>query len=183
MLTCDGCLTTLYLQDDRLLNAGQSGEMHDSPLLFGLGDRVRFGKTRVDILGHARFSYGRGWWDEFWGMDRQGNGVWVSVDEGDVVVQRALPDDDQPNIARSARIGQETMFQGMDLRVTERDSATCIAVRGSFDETLFVGQTYDFLNLEGPDGLLVSGEFSDDGEIWFAGEWFDPFEVEIGVAA
>jgi hypothetical protein len=66
MLTCPSCDTTLYLQSDRLLSAGSAGEMHDSPALFGVGNQVKLGRTTWDVLGHARFSYGRGWWDEYW---------------------------------------------------------------------------------------------------------------------
>lgn len=106
----------------------------------------------------------------------------MSVDEGDIVLQRPLPDDARPRVPRTAGIGYHAMFDGMDLRLVERDSATCLAVRGSFDEKLYIGETYDFVNLEGPDGLLVSGEYWDGGESWFIGEWFDPFEATPEVA-
>lgn len=181
MLTCESCQTTLYLQNERVLNAGSSGEMHDVPLLFGLGDRVRLGKNRLEVLGHARFSYGRGFWDEFWGIDKRGDGLWVSVDEGDVVVQYPVPENAVPDIAKSSSIGREFVYRGKTFRVTERNAATCVAVRGTFDERLLVGETYDFLNLEGPDGMLLSGEFWSDGEGWFVGAWHDPFDVETGV--
>lgn len=181
MLTCDGCGTTLYVQDKALLDAGHAGEMHDGPMLFGLGDHVRFSKTHVDILGHARFSYGRGWWDEFWGMDGRGNSLWISVDEGDIVIQRPLDPKDAPRIARNAPLGSTAEFQGLALRLSERDRATCVAVRGSFYEVLYIGDSYDFVNLQGPDGLLVSGEFWEGGESWFTGEWSDPFEVAVDV--
>lgn len=182
MLTCDGCATTLFVKDSALLSAGHAGDMHAGPQLFGLGDCVRFGKTRVTLLGHARFSYGRGWWDEYWGTDARGEGVWVSVDEGDIVLQRPLPRDERPMIGRTAKLGSLTMFRGEELHVTERDSATCIAVRGSFDEMLAIGETYQFVNLEGSGGMMLSGEFSEAGPAWFIGSWFDPFEIEIVIA-
>lgn len=181
MLTCDSCGTTLYLKDKTLLNAGSAGEMHDSPMLFGLGDHVTFGKLHVDIQGHARFSYGRGWWDEFWGTGKRGESLWISVDEGDVVVQYPLPADQSPRISRTARVGQIFEHHGAALRVTEHDRATCVAVRGSFDDVLYVGDRYDFINLSGDDGMLLSAEFWDGGESWFTGAWHDPFEIKVEV--
>ena len=88
MLTCPSCGTTLLYEDAVVRQAGSAGVMHDAPLLFGIGDRVRCPAGIFDILGHARFDYGRGWWDEFWALDEDGHPAWLSIDEGDVAVQR-----------------------------------------------------------------------------------------------
>ena len=182
MLTCPSCATTLYLQGGRLENAGASGEMHAVPLLFDIGDTVRLGQAAVTLHGHARFSYGRGFWDEFWGLDEEQRGCWVSVDEGDIVLQYPLRADHWPKVGAAARVGMAFRYKDDDWRVTERDKATCVAVRGSFGEVLEVGQTYDFLNADGPSGDLLSGEFSAGEASWFIGYWHDPFEIAVGVA-
>ncbi len=179
MLTCPSCGTTLYLDGTRLENAGASGEMHDAPALFGIGDSVQLDRARIDILGHARFSYGRGWWDEYWGQNEKQTGCWISVDEGDVVLQYPIPRKRWPQLSARPRLGLPFMYDGKDFAVTEIDVAECVALRGAFGEVLEIGETYRFFNAEGSDGALLSGEFWDGGESWFVGYWHDPFEVTV----
>lgn len=179
MTTCTSCGTSLFLADDRALTAGQGGEMHDTPLLFGIGDQVVLGSFRIDIYGHARYSYGRGFWDEFWGVDGRGDPYWVSVDEGDIVLQEACPKKGGPRISGQPRLGEKVMFERRTYRVNEIETAECVAVRGSFDEQIDVGDTHTFLNATNQSGELLSGEFWDGGEKWFQGDWYDPFEIKV----
>lgn len=179
MMTCPSCGTTLLLEDDAVRLAGREGVMHDVPMLIGLGDQVTLGRTVVEIHGHARFSYGRGFWEEFWGLNASGASRWVSVDEGDVVMQRPLDRSDWPQHDGHFRTDRHLSARGMKFDVIEVDSAECVAVSGSFDEALLVGETYRFVNAQSPRGQLLSGEIWDGGESWFLGEWYDPFEITV----
>lgn len=167
------------LRDAQLESAGQQGEMHDAPLLFGLGDQVELGRTSTTILGHARYSYGRGFWDEFCGMDDAGQTCWISVDEGDVVRQVRLRGDAVPGFAPPFEIGQTLPFDASDFTVTEVETAQCVALRGQFDEMLQVGETHTFMNASAGDDALLSGEFWDGNALWFFGRWYDPFNVKV----
>ncbi|MGR3802472.1 DUF4178 domain-containing protein [Marinibacterium profundimaris] len=176
MAVCPSCDTTLYRLDGRLLSAGTAGEMHDAPLLFGLGDRIRVAGRWHEAVGHARFAYSTGWWDEFWVEDAEGDGRWVSIDEGDVVSQKPL---ETPPVARvPRRVGAIVSF-GEGYRVTEIDEGRCIALRGRFPERLAVGDTYDYVNCMASNGELLSGETHAGETEWFLGQWLDPFELEI----
>lgn len=178
MLTCPSCDTTLYVQSDKLLNAGTSGEMHDGPQLFSIGDIVKLGRKAWEVLGHARFSYGRGWWDEYWCEDPKGNGVWISVDEGDIVVQVPVDENDErPALRTNSRIGMPFEWRREHFRVVETGSGECEAIRGVFGERLVVGDTFSYANAQGDEGTLLSAETDGTGTAWFTGEWHDPFEV------
>lgn len=179
MTTCDACDTTLYLKDDGFLNAGTAGEMHEGPMLFGLGDQVIIEGNTFEILGHARFDYGPGWWDEFYAQDGNGKAAWVSVDEGEVILQRVVQDAMTGAPNHAPRLGDTFTVNGYDYRVTERDIATCSAVRGDFPEPLTVGETYRFINARNQYSDILSGEFSADGIQWYIGQWIDPFDVKV----
>lgn len=60
-------------------------------------------------FGHARFSYGRGWWDEFWCIDPEGTGRWLSADEGDYALESPLNPDRWPRDFRLV-LGATTMI-------------------------------------------------------------------------
>ncbi|WP_242650557.1 DUF4178 domain-containing protein [Cognatiyoonia koreensis] len=179
MTTCDACGTTIYLRDDGFLNAGTAGEMHDAPMLFALGDQVVIEEAKFQTIGHARFDYGPGWWDEFYALDGNGKGAWISVDEGEIILQRAVEEPLKGAPKTVPRLGQVLMINGYDYRVRERDEATCIALRGEFPETLTVGETYRFINARNQYADVLSGEFSADETHWFIGQWIDPFDIKV----
>jgi DNA-directed RNA polymerase subunit RPC12/RpoP len=178
MMNCESCGTSVFIEDDRLRLAGSQGVMHEGPTLMALHDTVELGWGVVRVLGHARFSYGRGTWDEFWAVGRDGQGVWVSVDEGDVVVQSEVDRASWPSSSPDAQLGAEIRFRGQRYRATEIETAVCEAVRGSLPELIVVGESHRFVNFTGEDGGLLSGEFWSEGEAWFVGAWEDPFDLK-----
>jgi hypothetical protein len=177
MLTCPSCGTTLFLRDAAFEIAGDGGVLHELPLLIGLGDSFRIGRREFRTLGHARFSYGRGTWDEFWAMDGRGEGAWISVDEGDVVIQSEVRPGELPG-GRLPGLGGNVTWEERSFTVTEVETATCEALRGAFPELLTVGESYRFLNCTGDGGELLSVEDWPGGQSWFLGEWVDPFDIE-----
>jgi len=180
MFDCPSCNTTLFRQADALAPMGNHGEMHDVPMLIRIGDQVHVARSKFDILGHIRFDYGRGFWDEFWAENRSGKGAWFSVDEGDVVLQYPLPAGLTPNRTKSnMRLGDRFALDGNWYTVTETDKATCAAFRGQLPEQIDLGETHSFLNASGDDGGFLSGERWEGGEAWYEGRWLDPFELKI----
>lgn len=179
LITCASCGTSLFLEDEAARLAGQAGVMHDVPMLFGLGDIVRLGNVMLTLHGQARFSYGRGTWDEFWGLSQDDQPFWLSLDEGDMVLQQGIDPSAAPKTATSLRPGAMLQFYGESYKVTEIDEAECLAVKGSFDEALQVGETYRFVNAQNSRSELLSGEIWQGGESWYLGRWFDPFEISV----
>jgi predicted RNA-binding Zn-ribbon protein involved in translation (DUF1610 family) len=177
MMNCESCGTSVIVDDDRLELAGSQGVMHEVPLLFGLKEVVTIGRQTWRILGQARFSYGRGTWDEFWSEDDGGRGAWISVDEGDVVVQRPVDDPALTSLSIEPRLGAKVAYQGRNYTATEVETAVCEAVRGSLPEVMKVGESHRFVNFTGDSGDLLSGEFWPEGQAWSLGFWVDPFDV------
>ena len=148
----------------------------------GYGDTVRVASWQFAVLGHARFSYGRGSWDEFFCRREDGALRWISVDEGDVVIQQEVSRRDWPRYDRTLKLGRQIRYDGEDFTVIEMDEATCVALRGSFDHPLSVGERYDFVNLQDEHGRLLSGEFQGDYRDWYTGVWVDPFDIRVETA-
>ena len=181
MTNCPSCGTSLFLRDDRFELAGDQGVMHDAPSLISLGDRLSISGRSVQIIGQARFSYGRGWWDEFWAIDGTSYAVWISVDEGDVVVQTPLLPQDAPLLPTRPALGVVINWKSNRFVVSELETARCEALRGTLPEIMTVGETFDFANCSDDRGRLLSGEFWPGGQSWSLGEWVDPFDVRQAV--
>ncbi|WP_430450220.1 DUF4178 domain-containing protein [Rhodophyticola sp.] len=183
MFDCPSCGTTLFREADALAPIGNHGEMHEVPMLLGLGDKLRVGRHVYRMVGHARFDYGRGWWDELWALDGSGNGAWISIDEGDVILQTALPEGQAPKWNGAPPLGSSFRVEGETYTVTEADTAACVAIRGEFPEVMEIGERHDFVNAAGDDGALISGEFWAGGRAWYRGRWLDPFDLKPDRAA
>ncbi len=177
MTNCPACGTSLYLLDDRFELAGDQGVMHDAPMLMTMGHRVTLLGTNWRLIGQARFSYGRGFWDEFWAEGGDGITAWISVDEGEVVVQTELHQGERPKLATAPALGDSVPCNGTLYRVTELETATCQAFRGTLPEVMTLGETYCFANCTGEDGSLLSGEFWQGQSAWFHGHWTDAFDI------
>jgi hypothetical protein len=183
MFDCPACGTTLFREADALAPVGDHGEMHAAPMLFGLGDTVSADGMTFLIIGHARFDYGRGFWDEMWAEDARGHGAWLSLDEGDVALQFPLIPEAAPRFLAPPPLGTAIDI-GMDRYVvTESDAAALVAIRGEFPERLDIGERHRFVNASGNAGRILSGEFWEGGQAWFEGRWIDPFDVTVERAA
>lgn len=179
MFDCPSCGTTLFQDADDWKPAGNNGDMHDYPMLFGLGDTVTAEGIKFIIQGHARYDYGRGTWDEMYGETAQGKGAWISIDEGDVVVQYPFEGQAGPRRKDPPSVGEKFGYSGTDYTVTEGSTATCVAVRGQFPEVVQVGDGHYFVNASGPSGQLLSGEFWEGSHQWYEGVWLDPFTLKV----
>ncbi len=176
MITCTYCGTTSVLRDAAFEVAGSGGEMQETPSLIQLGQHVSVQGLHLMPVGHARFSYGRGWWDEFWCLDGSGEGLWLSADEGDYALEHDLARDKWPNI-RSLSLGTVVKMLSETFTVTEAETAECLAVRGEFPEELEVGEAHLYFDLSSSEGSMATYEKWDGGEAWSFGKWVDPWEV------
>ena len=174
MVNCEFCGSSVVLDDEVLRKAGEAGEMLDAPELIGLGRSVWLPRGVFTATGHVRYDYGRGFWDEYHGT-QDGDLVWVSVDEGDVVVQ--YPVDGPPPDRSAFRLGRAIDLNGLRFRCTEVDDAVAVAFRGQLPEPVAIGDRHLYANFAGPGGRIASAELWDGGAALFVGEWVDPFDV------
>lgn len=179
MVNCDFCGSSVVLNDDVLRKAGEAGEMLDAPELISVGQPVELGTAGTfTATGHVRYDYGRGHWDEYHGSLSTGDLVWVSVDEGDVVLQREVRGAAPSEGRKAFRLGAVVTVHGTTYACSEVDNAVAVAFRGQLPEEIVLGETHLYANFSGPRGALLSGEAWDGGTAWFAGFWIDPFDVK-----
>lgn len=178
LIGCTHCGSTSVLKDDVFELAGTGGVVQEMPSLIQLQQEVRAGSKVLLPVGQAQFSYGRGVWDEYWCLDGNGDGWWLSSDEGDYALEQPLLEEYWPRGFRPA-MNAPCEIKGVDYRVTEAENATCTSVRGEFPERLDVGETHLYFDLTGRRGELATYEKWDGGEGWSTGRWIDPWDVSL----
>jgi hypothetical protein len=177
MVNCGHCGTAHILRDEVFELAGNAGVLHEASGLLRLGEVLETPEGAFRAVGVVRFSYGRGAWDEFWALDDAGEGAWISVDEGDIVLQRPIMGKGFP--ASPPAPGLSIRYHNRDWIVTEAETARCIGFRGHLPEVFALDDKFTFVNASSGDGQLLSGEFWPGGSAWFIGNWLDPFTLTV----
>ncbi len=173
---CASCGSTVFMGDLSFVAPGEQGEMHDAPTLLQLEKPLKLDGRVITPVGVIRYSYGRGWWDEFWCETEEG-GVWVSVDEGDIVIETPTDGVKPPSASQRLKVGDMVLYQAQNYRAVEAETATCIAFRGELPEAPEIGEAHEFINFQGPDSQALSLETWGPNRSWFVGRWIDPWSV------
>jgi DNA-directed RNA polymerase subunit RPC12/RpoP len=177
VVACSYCDSNVLLEDDAVRLAGKQGVMADYPSLLALQQSFRYRGWDFMPIGIARFDYGQGYWDEWWITSGDGEGHWLSVDEGDFALEEPIEIDETPS-AFELVPGRAIRLDGHELYVTEQGRATCIGIKGELPEALNVGDSYTYFHLSGAGGLLYTLEIDRGRAACHKGRWIDPFGIE-----
>ena len=177
LVACGYCDSNVLLEDDAVKLAGKQGVMADYPSLIQMHGHYRYRGWQFMAIGRARFDYGQGFWDEWWVMGGDGEGRWLSVDEGDFALEETVEIERTPSPFELAP-GKAISIAGEDLFVTEQGRASCIGVQGELPEVLDVGDSYSYFHLSGRGGRLYTLEIDRGRAAFHRGHWLDPFEIE-----
>ncbi|MCK5902074.1 MAG: DUF4178 domain-containing protein [Cocleimonas sp.] len=174
LMLCDHCGSSLFLEDDAVRFAGKQSILPEYPSLLQLKQTFSYLNNTYLPVGHIRYDYEKGFWDEWWVIDNSGEGVWVTVDEGDFAFEREI---EPPSPLQFQDLRLDTMFDGW--LVTERGHATCEGFEGELPKIVTIGASFDYVDLSKRGGKLFSLEFSDQGIKAAKGIWVDPFEIKV----
>ncbi len=184
MAVCEHCDATIFLEDDGMRLAGTRSVLAEMPSLIRLGQAFSYDSRDYLPVGHLRYRYTLGRWDEWWILDQDGNGLWLSVDEGDFVFEKPLQWDQLPTrlpAFRQLQLDQSVRLLEQDWTVTERDQGRCEGFRGQLPARVAEGEHFFYAHLSGPDASLLTLEYARDGTVSASrGYWVDPFEIRIG---
>jgi hypothetical protein len=180
LVACDNCRSVLLLNKEGADPLGKQADLAEYPSLFELGRQYRYGDLLLMPAGMLRFNYGRGTWDEWWCQTDRGQGVWISVDEGDFVMEQPQPNLALPALAQIRQQPRLELFNATWI-ATEFGEASYEGMSGAVPEVVQPGRTFHYVHLSAPGRQLITLEY-DDPEAApgvFLGEWMDPFLIEV----
>lgn len=175
LVQCLSCKSTIFLENEATRLAGDSSVLAPEISLIHLN--VPFGYEHKSYLplGKIRYSYGRGFWEEWWLKDSEGNEYWLSIDEGDFVLEQQIESRYSTELFNTLNVGQVTVD---NLLVTETGMATCEGFEGALPKTVSKGDSYLYTHLSGKDASLTTLELGKDGVEVYSGKWISPFDIK-----
>lgn len=176
LVVCDQCESTLYLHDGTIEHYGKSAALTSVPSLVQFQQPFTYQQNDYLPVGQIRYLYGHGFWDEYWCLNKGGEGIWVSVDEGDYAFERPI---EPPFKVAFRNLSVGRSYQKW--LITEKDHAICEGFRGELPELVQVGDEYDYMHLSGIGGRLLTLEYADNEISATQGQWIDPFEIKVAL--
>ena len=176
---CNSCGAHIFLEDDGARLAGEQSVLSKEPSLISLNKAFTYNGKTYTPVGHARFKVGRYIWDEWWSVSQGGNGYWLSVDDGDYILEKELDFTLPIYSYKEIRLQQE--IKGWI--VTELGEGECIGFEGELPEILEVGQKHYYAHLSKSHGEMISVEFFSKTKKLYSGKWLDPYEIREALSS
>ena len=178
IITCEHCQSGLFLDDKSVQLRGESSVMADYPSLLTLYSDFQYKKWRFQPIGHLRFEYAHGFWDEWWVISPSGQGKWISVDEGDYAIEVPVKINNPELRFNKLVLGKKIPLFGEQLLVTELGQATCVGLEGELPEVISLNDQFQYAHLSGQKQSLFTLELQNNTLSLYKGTWVDAFEIK-----
>lgn len=181
LTVCEHCDSTVFLEDEGARLAGTRSVLPERPSLIQLKTPFTYRHTQYVPVGYIRYRYEYGYWDEWWVLDSSGQGVWMSVDEGDFAFEHVQPLKRKETPAFSElQLDKTVTVLDKQWKVTELGHATCEGFRGELPEIIEQGEEFDYAHLSAADQALMTLEYFEGDECYaYRGKWVDPFNIKV----
>ena len=156
------------------MNIGEASSLSPEPSLLKLYQPIQIEQKDFLPIGKIRYSYGRGFWEEWFLQDNQNQEFWLSIDEGDFVLQQksniTLPFKNPLAVTVGRKYGKYI--------VSEKGTGKCVGFEGELPEQLKIGESHIYLHLSEGRGKLLTLESTGTTTETFTGEWIDPLSIK-----
>jgi hypothetical protein len=176
MLVCSYCKTTLYWSADAVLKTGVQAILPEENTRLYLQATGKLRGTpderwrELEVVGHLRYDYGQGTWDEWYLQLADGGVAWLSEDERELSLEQAARIDSTIPPPERLRPGHPVTLEGVAYTVREVGTATCLGGEGQLPFTILPGERYPYADLASADGTrFATLEFDEGGVHAFAG--------------
>lgn len=170
---CGSCGSHIFLDDEGARLAGEQSVLSLEPSLITLDQPFDYEDKSYTPIGHVRYQVKRYFWDEWWLVDTNANGSWLSVDDGDYTLEKEV-DFKLPLYSFSEiKLGQK--IDGW--HVTELGEGSCVGFEGELPTIIEVGETHHYAHLSKSNGSMMTVESRGKNKSAYSGNWLDPYDI------
>ena len=160
--TCPYCDNIVLFDKEGLKLSGKSSRLSEGFSRLYRGATGAIDGKRFYILGRVRYSFGRGFWDE-WLLDiGEDEPVWLTEDNYELSLQSPY-DLANPPAINKLKVGKNISLRGLKFRIQESGKAKCIGIEGELPRSILPDEEYLYVDGSSLDGKYSFGiEFDDD---------------------
>ena len=173
LVRCPACRSSIFLEDEGARVAGERSVLADLPSLLQLHQPLRYQNELYTPIGHIRYVTERYSWDEWWVYDQHGKPYWISVDDGDYLIEEEIPFRLSVYSIDALRLGGS--IEGW--QVTEIGEGLCQGFEGELPQIVTIGERHHYAHLSKPGGEMMTLSFEHNTKKLYRGRWIDPYEL------
>jgi hypothetical protein len=179
MFACEYCGTAVYWDQEKIRAAGTQATLPEGFSRLYRGAAGSLHQKRFVVLGRVRYSFGRGFWDEWYLDCADGKTRWLTEDNHELSWQGQIQLDTVATF-ESYRPGSLIAARDASFYVREVGTAECIGIEGDLPKMITTGETYPYVDASSPDGRYTLGiEYDDDTPTAFFGRWLKWSELKL----
>jgi len=172
LVKCKACKSNIFLEDYGARTIGEASQLAPEPSLIKLMQPFKYESNTYIPLGKIRYSYSRGYWEEYFLKSNDTRELWLSIDEGDFALEKSI---DIKIDTHKLSIG----YKYKDYVVSEIGHGRCIGFEGELPKLIELGSKYKYYQLTKGSGELITVEQNRQHQKIYMGKWIDPFDIEI----
>lgn len=171
MIVCEHCGNAVYWDEDAIANAGKQAQLSEGFTRLYTGATGSIGKHRFRVQGRVRYSFGHGFWDEWYVVLDNDTTAWLSEDNHELALETEVQDVDVPPFEQF-RPGMTFSVGDVQFVAEEVGEAECIGVEGELPRRIATGEKYPYVDAGSLDGAHTLGiEYDDTPPTVFRGRW------------
>ena len=179
---CASCQSTIFLEDETVRSLGKTNLLADEPTLLSLHHPFVYEENSFTPIGKIRYAYTLGFWEEWLVLNDDNKAFWISVDEGDMVLEEPLDLSEGiiKDILTKKQLGAKVTINNKQYRVTEKAKGICQGFEGELDRQVEVGETLEYMHLTARSGNEhITLEREGTNYSVYVGQWLDMYEVKV----
>ncbi|MFP4476292.1 MAG: DUF4178 domain-containing protein [Desulfatibacillaceae bacterium] len=178
-IVCEYCGNTVYWDKDKAKNAGKQATLPEGFSRLYRGASGTLFNKRFVVLGRARYSFGQGFWDEWFLEFDNAELGWLTEDNHEFAWQMKTPPDHVPPYG-DMTTGAVVHVNDREYIITEVGEAECTGIEGELPKAVLPGEKYPYADGSTADGRHTLGiEYDDDPPTVFTGRWLKPVALEL----
>ncbi len=180
MAVCGYCNQTSFVENGQLKLAGDKNELANYGSKLSLAAKGTLIGKNFMIIGHVRFEYFGGFWDEWLvDMDGQTDEFWIHEDEGDLILYTKMETKSIPDY-QEFKIGTAIEFVGKRLFPTEKNKAQILGGEGELPYRVLPNQQADFVDgIFYGEGTVFSFKFLPEETQFYKGQFIKWDDIVI----
>jgi hypothetical protein len=151
MLVCGHCQSIVHWGDGQL-HLGEKAIVPESDSRLFMFAQGTVGGTPFQVVGHVRYDYDRGGWDEWYLSLANGEFAWLSEDQRQLTFQREVEPQGPTPLPRDLAVGLPLNLGGYKYSVREMGAARCVGGEGQLPFVVLPGEHYTYAEVVTDDG-------------------------------
>lgn len=173
-IVCPYCDNISYIDKGSIRLSGKQSRLSEGfSRLYRGGSGSIHGKSFI-VRGRVRYSFGRGFWDEWYVEWDSGEMGWITEDNHQFSMQKEIIINEN-TIQSMQSLGSIVSIRTKSYTITEIGQARCLGIEGALPNDITPDEVYRFIDGVSVDGAQTLGLEFDEGEDHppraYIGEW------------